>query len=67
MKDSLYHEILTNFFNHIYIYAMIYDAMIYESREIPRFEINNQIGREVSFSSKLKNLKIVQMKLANFL
>lgn len=44
---------------------MIYDTN--ESREIPRFEINNQIDREVSFSSKLKNLKIVQMKLANFL
>lgn len=27
----------------------------------------NQIDREVSFSSKLKNLKIVQIKLANFL
>lgn len=28
----------------------------------------NQIDREISFSSKLKkNLKIVQMKLANFL
>lgn len=28
----------------------------------------NQIDREISFSSKLKkNLKIIQMKLANFL
>lgn len=27
----------------------------------------NQIDREVSFSSKLKNLKIIQMKLVNFL
>lgn len=26
----------------------------------------NQIDREVSFSSKLKNLKIVQIKLASF-